>query len=289
MRFSKKILAFLMMTCLFITGCNSSGNKQLTASDLANISSKTDESSANSEDVVLGNVLKFSDTYEKVKQLEGKEVKMTGYMSLMSPLDGSYIYLMNLPLQSCPFCLPDSTKITNTVACYAKEGSKIDYNSNPVVVTGVIELGNFKDDFGYEYAFKIKDVKIEEADTEKLAENYRIYSAVTEDGLLLQIYDALNWVTINGTYYDYGYAYEDIIKDLMDNRYVDESIAKLKGISETDYADLIAVCEKIKAYNDAINTCLLNNDIEGLMNNKLLEQLDDIWYSFNSWITKYEV
>ena len=70
-----------------------------------------------------------------IKKLEGKQVTITGYMAVQSPLDGSYAYLMNLPYQSCPFCVPNTTSLNNTIAVYAKSGSKIDFTDGPVVAT----------------------------------------------------------------------------------------------------------------------------------------------------------
>ena len=44
-----------------------------------------------------------SASIETLTSLDGKTVTLTGYMATLSPLSGEYIYLMNLPYQSCPF------------------------------------------------------------------------------------------------------------------------------------------------------------------------------------------
>ena len=53
-----------------------------------------------------------SASIETLKALDGKQVRITGYMATLSPLDGSYIYLMNMPYQSCPFCVPNTAEFS---------------------------------------------------------------------------------------------------------------------------------------------------------------------------------
>ena len=53
---------------------------------------------------------------DAIRALDGKPVTITGYMATLSPLSGEYIYLMNLPYQSCPFCVPNTQQLANTMA-----------------------------------------------------------------------------------------------------------------------------------------------------------------------------
>ena len=61
--------------------------------------------------------LSFADSasLDALKALDGKPVTITGYMATLSPLSGEYIYLMNMPYQSCPFCVPNTTQLANTI------------------------------------------------------------------------------------------------------------------------------------------------------------------------------
>ena len=61
--------------------------------------------------------LSFSagNSISQLRALDGKSVTIVGYMATMSPPDGKYIYLMNLPYQSCPFCVPNTTQLANTI------------------------------------------------------------------------------------------------------------------------------------------------------------------------------
>ena len=81
-----------------------------------------------------------SASLETLTALDGKAVTLTGYMATLSPLSGDYIYLMNLPYQSCPFCVPNTQQLANTMAVYAAGGSKFTYTDRPVQITGRLEL-----------------------------------------------------------------------------------------------------------------------------------------------------
>ena len=42
--------------------------------------------------------------YDYLKTLDGTMVTINGYMATSSPVDGSFMFLMNMPYQNCPFC-----------------------------------------------------------------------------------------------------------------------------------------------------------------------------------------
>ena len=82
----KRILAVIMiMLVILLAGC---GEKE-----------QSEEKAA---------LLSFSDSVsvERMQELDGKQVTIIGYMATMSPISGKFMYLMNMPYQSCPFCLP---------------------------------------------------------------------------------------------------------------------------------------------------------------------------------------
>ena len=82
--------------------------------------------------------LSFKDAagYDYLKKLDGEYVTISGYMATSSPVDGSFIFLMNLPYQSCPFCVPNTQQLANTMAVYAAKGTSFDYTDRPVKITG---------------------------------------------------------------------------------------------------------------------------------------------------------
>lgn len=58
---------------------------------------------------------KAASGYDYLKSLDGQTVTISGYMATSSPVDGSFMFLMNLPYQSCPFCVPNTSQLSNTM------------------------------------------------------------------------------------------------------------------------------------------------------------------------------
>ena len=125
-----------------------------------------------------------SASIETIQKLNGKTVSLTGYMATLSPLEGDYIYLMNLPFQSCPFCVPNTQQLANTMAVYAAKGTKFDYTDRPVKITGRMDVGQYSDDYGYEYNYRIVDAKYEIVDLSQVSEEYALYQSLAEDGVI---------------------------------------------------------------------------------------------------------
>lgn len=115
--------------------------------------------------------IKFSELYtmasgektvsEKIKALDGKKVKIRGFMAEQSPVDESFIYFVNAPFTVCPFCvITDSTKL-EVLTVYMANKSRIKYTTEPVEITGTIEVAEKADEvFGEVTQFRIYADKI---------------------------------------------------------------------------------------------------------------------------------
>ena len=200
-------------------------------------------------------------SYDYLKELNGKAVTIKGYMATnSSPLDGSYIYLMNLPYQSCPYCIPNTNQLANTMTVYAPAGKNFGYTDQAIQVSGILEVTDspeqfFNDLYGYEFNFRIVDAVYEVVDDsnskfnelakngiyEEISQMYDYLSFVTywysytvtfkegEDYLYPD--DALGMITTDGYQYNYGY------KD----GYFDSLRAKVRSVSATEYEGIIAL------------------------------------------------
>ena len=101
----KRFIKFLLITlslclvALAITSCGGTGPDEPSSQG------------GSSDDADYTN-LTFKDalSYEYLKELEGEKVAINGYLATSSPVDGSFIFLMNMPYQSCPFCVPNTTE-----------------------------------------------------------------------------------------------------------------------------------------------------------------------------------
>lgn len=222
-------------------------------------------------------------SYDYLKSLDGTVVTINGYMATnSSPVDGSYIYLMNLPYQSCPYCIPNTNQLANTMTVYAPAGSKFDYTDQAIKVTGILEVSPsesqfFTDYYGYEFNFKIVDAIYEVIDEADSKFNELAKAGIYEE--LNKMYEYLNFVTYWFNYTsqfqegeDYLYpqnAYDLIVKEGYQYNYgykegyFDSVRAKVLSVSATEYGSIIALIDEAEALaTDAFNALEdgLNNE-----------------------------
>ena len=266
---------------------------------------------------------KDSASIDAITALKGKPVVITGYMATLSPLDGSYIYLMNLPYQSCPFCVPNTQQLANTMAVYAPKNQKFTYTDRPVRVTGRLELGDFSDEYGYTYNYRVVDATYETVDLSKVSDDYALYTALAEDGVIADVnsmFDYLlftcQWTEYQGqmtdnsgspiVYYLYPGDAENLLADTGDYGYAKQAsadyypglISRVRGVSDTkleDLVDIVADAAELESYarselaggsytyDSAADKYILDN------NDALYNRFYEVYGAFSDWLTKYEL
>ena len=140
---------------------------------------------------------------EEMKKLDGKSVEILGYMSTLSPISGKFMYLLNLPYQSCPFCEPNSTTLSNTIAVYAPDGKKFEFTDRLIRVTGTLEFGEYTDEYGYNYSYRIRDASFEVVNTSEMSDHLKLWQNLAATDVISDIYemyDYVNFVCFWGTY-----------------------------------------------------------------------------------------
>ena len=148
-------------------------------------------------------------SYDYLKSLNGKPVSINGYLATSSPADGSFIFLMNLPYQSCPFCKPNTSQLSNTMEVYPKSGRKFDYTSQAVNVVGTLQVAQdenepFTDLYGYEFNFKIVDAEFTIITDSEMTAEIALWQKIADSGVINEIYamyDYLNFVTCWPSYF----------------------------------------------------------------------------------------
>ena len=179
-----------------LVGCNSNNIDNLSKEKATN-QTKPAETISNSRKDNYSKI-RFSEMYETkdgvkniseiYKNLDGKEVEMTGYMAVQSPLDESYIYLVNQPYVSCPFCaIGDITKL-EIIPVYMADKSAIKYTENGVTIKGKLEVSEKVDALEYTtqcriYADKVEEIKESDVDTEL----QMYYAILSEAGMIIDI------------------------------------------------------------------------------------------------------
>ena len=163
--------------------------------------------------------LSFKDAsgYDYLKSLDGKPVTISGYMATSSPVDGSFMFLMNLPYQSCPFCVPNTSQLSNTMEVYPKKGETFSYTSQAISITGTLDVADsedepFTDQYGYEFNYKIVDAEYTVIQAEDLSEDMALWQKIAESDVvndIYKMYDYVNFLCSWNTYYVDNYTDEN--------------------------------------------------------------------------------
>lgn len=151
---------------------------------------------------------KSASSYEYLQSLNGQHVTINGYLATSSPADGSFIFLMNLPYQSCPFCVPNTSQLSNTIEVYPKKNEKFTYTTQAVQVVGILEVAPSEDEpftdlYGYEFSFKIVDASYTVLKDEDLTAELALWQKIANAGVveeLYRMYDYVNFVCSWNTY-----------------------------------------------------------------------------------------
>ena len=221
---------------------------------------------------------KAASGYDYLKTLDGKPVTISGYMATSSPVDGSFLFLMNLPYQNCPFCVPNTSQLSNTMEVYPKDGETFSYTAQAIKVEGILEVSEsedkpFVDTYGYEFCCKIVDASYTIIKAEDLSADMALWQKIAESDVvneIYQMYDYVNFLCSWPTYYvnnftdengnevkgyylyaadaenfvyqdgaQYNYGYQE--------GYFDSIIAKIEAVDPTAFADLVANIRKAEA------------------------------------------
>ncbi|MBQ7714318.1 MAG: hypothetical protein IJT70_00435 [Clostridia bacterium] len=203
----KAIALALAVVCLILAGCGekeakSGGNNNKTPETTASAPAETES----------GNIrLTFAESInmDRIKQLAGKTVEIIGYMATVSPVNGQYLYLMNLPYQSCPYCVPNTQQLSNTIAVYAKDGDKFDFTDGPINVIGTMETGDFSDEYGYTYNYRIKDAVYTEVNSSEASEKLALWEKITNANVASDVYAMFDFVDFECNWPNYTAKFEE--------------------------------------------------------------------------------
>lgn len=217
---------------------------------------------------------KESNSYESLLKLKDTKVCINGYMATSSPVDGSFIFLMNLPYQSCPFCKPNTSELSNTIEAYPKRGEKFNYTSEAIRVTGTLKVAEegeyFTDRYDYQFSFKLVDAEYTIIQEDDLDGDAVLRTKVANAGIVTDLYkmfDYLNFVCRWNTYFvtitdtshpDYPgyYLWPSDVKHYLytegaqynygyKSDYFDNLIEKINKVSP-ELTDLVSVVERSK-------------------------------------------
>ena len=197
-------------------------------------------------------------SYDTLEALDGKKVTINGYVATSSPVDGSFIFLMNMPYQSCPFCVPNTTELSNTIEVYPKNGEKLTYTPSAIKVRGTLVVAPegepFTDPFGYTFSFKIIDATYDVLKSEDMGADFGVWEKFSQSGIIDELYKMYDYVDFVCKWNEYFVnSYTDASGKVQPGYYLWASDAKnnlekgsLKyGTDPNYFSDLIAKIEAI--------------------------------------------
>jgi hypothetical protein len=217
-------------------------------------------------------------SYDYLKGLDDTYVTINGYMATSSPVDGSFMFLMNLPYQSCPFCVPNTSQLSNTIEIYPKDGEAFSYTAQAIRVVGRLVVAEdpdkpFTDKYGYEFNYKIVDATYTVIKSEELSADMALWQEIASSGVIDEIYqmfDYVNFLTawdtyfvnayttetgekVNGYYlrpsHAAGYLYNDGAQFNYGYKegYFDGIVTKIEAIDPAAFAELVANVRRAEA------------------------------------------
>ena len=215
----KKYIAILLaLACLVLAGCaDGAGTDKGNAADTGSANTLPADSKADTSAVTDypddgGNVrLTFAESInmDRINSLAGRTVEIIGYMATVSPVSGQYMYLMNLPYQSCPYCVPNTQQLSNTIAVYAKEGDKFDFTDAPINVIGTLETGDFSDEYGYTYNYRISDAIYTEVNSSEASEKLALWEKITNANIASDVYAMFDFVDLEWNWPNYTAKFQE--------------------------------------------------------------------------------
>lgn len=292
----KKVLALILAAvCLLLASCGASSGSGSTSGSVR---------------------LTFAESInmDRIDELSGRTVEIIGYMATVSPVSGKYLYLMNLPYQNCPYCVPNTQQLSNTIAVYAKDGDKFDFTDGPINVIGTLETGDFSDEYGYTYNYRISDAIYTEVNSTEASEKLALWEKITNANLASDVYAMFDFIDFECNWPNYtaqfqegeAYLYPADVTYFEENQfatqtadgYFDELKSRANGIGDDVMTDLVAIISDGEALvakakgelesknytydSEADRFTLLNGD-------SLLKQAQDLYQKYALWLENFSL
>ncbi len=285
----KKIIALLLALCLLLAGCAGEEAADPNATKLS---------------------FKDALSYDYLASLNGATVTINGYLATSSPVDGSFIFLMNMPYQNCPFCIPNTNQLSNTIEVYPKDGKTFSYTNQAVKVTGRLEVAPegemFSDSYGYTFAFKIVDGSYTILKDKDMSEEIKLWQKFSATDLVqrldkmyqyvgflthwntysVQSYTDANGKTWPGYYLNPNDALAALSKDGAYNygtkaNFFSDIVKDIEKLDKTAFAALVENVKQAEILAQEAKQSLLNGEYTG--EKKYLEEFNntDMVYTLN--------
>lgn len=246
---------------------------------------------------------KSASTYSYLKTLDGQKVTINGYMATSSPVDGSFMFLMNLPYQSCPFCVPNTSQLSNTMEVYPKWNQSFTYTTQAIKVVGTLQVAPsetdyFQDSYGYQFNFKIVDASYKILSADELGKDIALWQSIASSDVISEIYkmyDYVNFLCAWNTYFINNYTDENGVEHKGFYLYPSDAEKLLKtegqqwnyGYKEGYFDNIIKEIRSID--ENAFSSLIANVERARALANKAIKELDEKKYTSEyKYVEKFE-
>ena len=97
----------------------------------------------------------------KLRELNGKRVRIKGFMAPPLKADGVFFVLTREPVALCPFCNAEADWPADIIVAYMAEGERFVQNNEPIRAEGVLEVGAATDpDTGFVSLVRLMQTRI---------------------------------------------------------------------------------------------------------------------------------
>ena len=192
---------------------------------------------------------------EKVKELDGKKVALTGFIAVQSPVSEKFAYLVSMPYVSCPYCSPDTNMLMSVMPLISSSSvPKIHYTSNSIIVKGTLEIADKTDEFGYSSPYRLICDSVEAYDKSNYSQKMQDYIKISSSGNV----DA-------ATYYMYNFYY--MLYNKLDG--MNGAVIEKLEVTEMNRAINKLKSYKMETMNALIDTLKNSYDLILEFNNKI--------------------
>ncbi len=218
---------------------------------------------------------------ERIKGLDGEQVNMTGFMAVQSPLDGSFIYLTNAPMVTCPYCIPGTNTPVFAVPAIAPPRNPIKFTEQPVTITGKLEVAEKKDEFGYTTPFRINIETLKIADISEMPQSLRDYTMLTSEGITGEItafIDKAYNITTGDAAVTVGNA---VIIPQMELAEINRLRNRVRSYNIDSFDYLIAILDDLSDLASKLNALIETDETENLSEHS--QEAFQLWEDYFDW------
>jgi hypothetical protein len=205
---------------------------------------------------------------------------------------------------------------------YAAKGDEFEFTPEAIMINGVLEVGSWTDEFGYNYEYRIKDATFEIVKADELSEELKIWQALAASGVIADVYNMFDYVYFTCFWAEYtaefggfaDYIYPDDVPNFLNGQfaafmqedYFDKLIAKVEEVDKTAFKDLIDSINSAKALRDMAMAELEEKDYSKVTEytnafhdgreqykfnevEKLRSAWNDTYGKFAKWLSNWEL